>query len=121
MTHLLLALALSVSHTPIPVDRVELNHKYDCTGELTLTQVIVWRPMHMERYESHVSDWRIVKDEPSRSRGECGSIVRFTHRGELIVLRARVYRETHTKADPEYADRRLLKEDDRMPQLGRCE
>lgn len=117
MLTILLALALTVRHAPVPVDRVELNH-YGRDRENPYTQAILWRVMRMESERSFVANWRHLRPEDfSRSRAGGYHIIRYRCDGELIVIRARHFHESRTATDREYADRARLQECDRMPYL----
>lgn len=116
----MIALLLSVIFTaqPTQVDRVELNHLVTQTGDVSLTQIILWESLcHEGKHGSHAQEWRSVDPEQvSISRGY-PSIVRFVHSGKRYAIATYVIRETHTTRDPELADRDVFPVAKRIPYL----
>lgn len=99
------------------VDLIELNHFIDPEGREVFRQVLFydWSDTH-RRYI--VRAWRLVKAESQlpRRRWSPPSYHCLWHDdGLLREVSAPAFRETWTQQDPERENRKLVREDERVP------
>lgn len=90
------------------VDVVELNHIHRSERVEPFVQVILWR---WNRTTYEVAEWMA---SPERFRVEKG-VITWEKFGVPYRVRYVSYRESHTKYDPEVENRKILREEQRVP------
>lgn len=96
----IMAMMARLADAPRDVDLIELNHVVAADGSVKLSQVILWdwEPGY-DRFD--VVEWRLASDGlPSRVDGLWRIPWRIDD-GSVVVVRAKIYRETWTRYDPE--------------------
>lgn len=99
------------------VDLIEVNHFHDDEAQFIFTQVIFWNWV-AGRYE--VVAWRMLRTKcnpqprpglaPERMWPSRDWVSTWDDGGTLRRVRARLFEETWTQHDPEFADRSVLHE-----------
>lgn len=109
---LLLAALSSNTLDPTVVDRVdliEINHYYD-NGRHVLDQMIFYEwCSHDKRFQ--IRDWRPLKrvaQVPTFDWKRDEYVARWMDNGVMREIRAKTFRETWTRYDPEFAERAYL-------------
>ena len=92
---------------------IEVNHRMSPTGTHMFTQAICW-DWHKLDKRFHVQAWSMLRFSPPKD--ELWTLKRYHKKGEwklrfhdncgkVIVCKARLYRESFTRYDPEFKDR----------------
>lgn len=113
----MIAIAL-VSFSPVIVDRVdkiELNHVYNHTGDVILSQLIFW-DWNCQDSRFYVRDWRMYKTgmRPIRRRWMTYVVSFSDNDGKYRRIYAPQFCETWTYYDPEVLDRSYLPAEQRQ-------
>jgi len=106
------------------VDVLELNHRYTEHSDsrpdkpkarIVLSQWIAWQYYpHAARH--HVRAWKMVRGSESAEYSEPQQrwLLFWCDGNRIVLVRARTYRETWTRDDPEIEDRKKLCQERRM-------
>lgn len=97
------------------VDLVEVNHYHDECGRKVFDQLIFY-DWSAQQCRFHVRAWRLIKSEgqlPRRDYQRNVYRIVWHDDGVLREVKAKSFRETWTKYDPELADRARLPQDQR--------
>ena len=112
-------LAVSRPDAPTPVDVCEVNHVLFENPEqgTRFTQVILWRWIPVWN-DHHVAQWMMAEaDSITVLRRERHRVTWRDRHGKVFRVRARTFRETWTRHDPEMLDRAKFSESARRAYL----
>lgn len=100
---------------------IEVNHRVNRSGDHMFTQAILW-DWHKLDKKFHVQAWTMLRCNSLKEelwvieryhRQDEWRLTFHDNHGRMVVCKARLYRESFTKDDPEVKDRSFYSQDRR--------